>query len=35
MNLDEGFELHPAAAQDITDIWAYITADSLAAAARF
>jgi hypothetical protein len=24
MNDDQGFELHPGAAQDITDIWEFI-----------
>jgi toxin ParE1/3/4 len=28
------FELHPDAARDITEIWAYIAQDNLAAAAR-
>ena len=30
-----GFELHPDAVQDITDIWQYIALDNLAAAGRF
>ena len=32
MNPDLGFELHPGAAQDITDIWEFIAADSALAA---
>jgi antitoxin ParD1/3/4/toxin ParE1/3/4 len=35
MNADQGFALHPGAAQDITDIWAFIAEDSPAAAGRF
>jgi plasmid stabilization system protein ParE len=35
MNPDQGFELHPGAAQDITDIWAYIAEESPVAAGRF
>jgi plasmid stabilization system protein ParE len=32
MNLGRGFSLHPLAARDITDIWAYIADDSPQAA---
>lgn len=32
--MDEGFILHPEAAQDITDIWEHIAADSVPAARR-
>jgi toxin ParE1/3/4 len=35
MNPEPGFNLHPGAAQDITDIWEYIADDSLPAARRF
>jgi plasmid stabilization system protein ParE len=35
MKDDEGFELHPGAAQDITEIWQFIAEDNLAAATRF
>ena len=28
MNVDQGFELHPGAAQDITEIWEFIAEDS-------
>ena len=35
MNDRQGFELHPGAAQDITDIWQFIAQDSVRAAARF
>jgi toxin ParE1/3/4 len=34
MNVDQGFKLHPGAAQDITEIWEYIAEDSLLAAKR-
>jgi len=34
MTARRGFELHPDAAQDITDIWEYIASDSLLAARR-
>ena len=34
MNEDGGFELHPAAAQDILDIWEYIATDNVEAAGR-
>ena len=30
-----GFDLHPLAAQDITDIWTFIAEDSAQAAGRF
>ena len=32
---DQGFQLHPGAAQDITEIWEFIAADNLGAATRF
>lgn len=32
---DSGFALHPAAAQDITEIWEFIGADNPAAAGNF
>ena len=32
---DSGFALHPAAAQDITEIWEFIAADSPVAAGNF
>lgn len=35
MTGDEGFALHPAAAQDITEIWQFIAADNPAAAGSF
>jgi plasmid stabilization system protein ParE len=35
MNADQGFELHPGAAQDINDIWAFVAEDSPAAARSF
>lgn len=35
MKDDQGFELHPGAAQDITEIWQFIAEDNLAAATRF
>lgn len=35
MTDDQGFELHPGAAQDITEIWQFIADDNPAAAARF
>jgi plasmid stabilization system protein ParE len=34
MNADQGFELHPGAAQDIIEIWEFIAQDSLLAAKR-
>ncbi len=34
MNADQGFALHPLAAQDITEIWEYIAEDSPLAARR-
>lgn len=34
MNSDEGFQLHPGAVEDITDIWEYIAADNPGAAGR-
>ena len=34
MNAKQGFELHPGAAQDITEIWEFIAADSPVAAKR-
>ncbi len=34
MNAEQGFALHPLAAQDITDIWEYIVADNPLAARR-
>lgn len=34
MNVDRGFDLHPEAATDITDIWEYIAFDSPQAAGR-
>ncbi|PYU01303.1 MAG: type II toxin-antitoxin system RelE/ParE family toxin [Acidobacteria bacterium] len=35
MTDDQGFELHPGAAQDITEIWQFIADDNPAAAMRF
>jgi plasmid stabilization system protein ParE len=35
MTDDQGFELHPGAAQDITEIWQFIAEDNPLAAARF
>ncbi|MGC1188417.1 MAG: type II toxin-antitoxin system RelE/ParE family toxin [Candidatus Acidiferrales bacterium] len=32
MNIDQGFELHPGAVQDITEIWEFIARDSPSAA---
>ncbi len=32
MNADQGFSLHPGAAQDITEIWEFIAEDSPLAA---
>lgn len=32
---DQGFELHPGAARDISEIWQFIAEDNPAAAARF
>jgi plasmid stabilization system protein ParE len=34
MTTDQGFELHPGAAQDITEIWEYIAEESLLSAQR-
>jgi len=34
MSGDQGFVLHPLAAQDITEIWEYIAADNPLAAGR-
>jgi plasmid stabilization system protein ParE len=34
MNTDQGFTLHPGAAQDITDIWEFIIEDDPLAARR-
>jgi toxin ParE1/3/4 len=34
MNAEQGFALHPLAAQDITEIWEYIAADNPLAARR-
>jgi plasmid stabilization system protein ParE len=34
MNAEQGFALHPLAAQDITEIWEYIAADSPLTARR-
>jgi plasmid stabilization system protein ParE len=34
MNIDQGFKLHPGAAQDITEIWEFIAEDSPFAARR-
>jgi plasmid stabilization system protein ParE len=35
MSENPKFQLHPAAAQDITEIWQFIAEDNLAAAGRF
>jgi antitoxin ParD1/3/4/toxin ParE1/3/4 len=35
MSPGPGFDLHPGAAQDITEIWEYIADDSVLAAGRF
>lgn len=35
MRSNQGFVLHPAAAQDITEIWEFIAADNPAAAGSF
>ena len=35
MTDDHGFELHPGAAQDITEIWQFIAEDNPLAATRF
>lgn len=35
MTDDQGFELHPGAAQDITEIWQFIADDNPAAATGF
>jgi plasmid stabilization system protein ParE len=34
MTTDQGFELHPGAAVDITDIWEFIVKDNVLAARR-
>ena len=34
MSDDQGFALHPLAAQDISDIWEYIAEDNALAASR-
>jgi plasmid stabilization system protein ParE len=34
MSVEQGFALHPLAAQDITEIWEYIAADNPLAARR-
>ncbi|HEY7616066.1 MAG TPA: type II toxin-antitoxin system RelE/ParE family toxin [Terriglobales bacterium] len=34
MNAEQGFDLHPGAAQDITEIWGFIAEDSMLAARR-
>ena len=34
MSSRQGFQLHPGAAQDITEIWEFIAKDSVAAAGR-
>jgi toxin ParE1/3/4 len=34
MNAGQGFDLHPLAAQDITDIWEFVAADDPLAARR-
>ena len=34
MNAEQGFALHPLAAQDITEIWEYIAEDNPLAARR-
>src|ERR1700731_2564169 len=34
MSAEQGFTLHPLAAQDITEIWEYIAEDNLLAARR-
>jgi ParE toxin of type II toxin-antitoxin system, parDE len=34
MNTEQGFTLHPGAAQDITDIWEFIVEDNPLAARR-
>lgn len=35
MSDDPGFQLHPAAAQDIAEIWQFIADDNVAAAGHF
>ena len=35
MTASQGFQLHPGAARDITEIWEFIGEDSVASAARF
>ena len=34
MNADQGFDLHPGAAQDIAEIWEFVAEDSPLAAKR-
>jgi plasmid stabilization system protein ParE len=34
MNASQGFDLHPGAAQDITEIWEFIAEENLDAARR-
>ena len=34
MTIDQGFSLHPGAAQDITEIWAFIAGENPVAARR-
>ena len=34
MNIEQGFTLHPGAAQDITDIWEFVLEDNPLAARR-
>ena len=34
MTANQGFELHPGAAQDVTDIWTFIAEENLEAAGR-
>jgi plasmid stabilization system protein ParE len=34
MTADQGFQLHPGGAQDITEIWEFIAEDNLVAAGR-
>ena len=35
MTDDQGFELHPGAAQDITEIWQFVAEDNPSVATRF
>jgi toxin ParE1/3/4 len=35
MNPQEGFRLHPAAVEDIIEIWEYVAKDNVRAAGRF